>query len=76
MILSPTTTTSEQKFARHPGQKENENKSLFHAMNTSLEMEGVQMEEKDKAWYCLLCSTSLAPELGQEGVLLETARFP
>ena len=43
-------------------------------MNTSLEMEGVQMEEKDKAWYCLLCSTSLAPELGQEGVLLETAR--
>ena len=44
-------------------------------MNTSLEMEGVQMEEKDKAWYCLLCSTSLAPELGQEGVLLDTARF-
>jgi len=41
---------------------------------TSLEMEGVQMEEKDKGWYCLLCSTSLAPELGQDGVLLETAR--
>ena len=59
------------------GQKENENKPpLFSAMNTSLEMEGVQMEEKDKGWYCLLCSTSLAPELGQEGVLLETARFP
>ena len=45
-------------------------------MNPSLEMEGVEMEEKDKGWYCLLCSTSLAPELGQEGVLLETARLP
>ena len=45
-------------------------------MNTSLGMEGVQMEEKDKAWYCFLCSTSLAPELGQQGILLETARFP
>ena len=46
-------------------------------MNTSsrLEMEEVQLEEKEKGWYCFLCSTSLEPELGQEGVLLETARF-
>ena len=65
-----------ENVVRHWGQKENENKSLFHAMNPSLEMEGVEMEEKDKGWYCLLCSTSLAPELGQEGVLLETARLP
>merc|ERR1711899_630741 len=55
---------------------EGEGKQItFDVLNTSLDMEEVHLEEKNKAWYCFLCSSSLAPDLqSQGGVLLETAR--
>merc|ERR1711953_191527 len=55
---------------------EGEGKQItLDVLNTSLGMEEVHLEEKNKAWYCFLCSSSLASDLqGQDGVLLETAR--
>merc|ERR1712223_1571353 len=55
---------------------EGEGKQItFNVLNTSLDMEEVHLEEKNKAWYCFLCSSSLAPDRqSQYVVLLETAR--
>ena len=76
LILSEATTTLKQiDFAAFGA--EGEGKQItFDVLNTSLDMEEVHLEEKNKAWYCFLCSSSLAPDIqSQGGVLLETARF-
>lgn len=76
LTFSEATTTLKQiDFAAFGA--EGEGKQItFDVLNTSLDMEEVHLEEKNKAWYCFLCSSSLAPDLqGQDGVLLETARF-